>query len=444
MRPQGARYEPLSQERVIEAAPARGRIRVLAFFVGALFLVLAARASQLSVAGNPVPPQRQISTAAQQARGDLTDRTGALLATNIRAYTLTAQPALVWDAAGTAAALKELFSDLDLTATERRLRESNRQLVYIRRGLTPRQRMQVMDSGLAGLGVEEEERRVYPMGSLAGHVLGYADRDMNALAGVERGLDADIREAGAHAGDVRLSIDARIQHAVEAELAAAARALNAQGGAAIVLNARTGETLALASWPSFDPNHAGEASIAARLNRAAAARYEMGSTFKPFMIAAALDERVTSLNEPFDLTAPFEVDGRAIRDTHVIEGRATLRDIIAQSSNIGAARLALRLGAARQRDYLSRLGLYRAARIELPESGAPIAPQRNDRLSVAILGYGHGLAVSTTALAGAFTVFANDGMRVEPTLRMRAAGARIERTPVFSQRSTRAVLGLMR
>jgi cell division protein FtsI (penicillin-binding protein 3) len=343
----------------------------------------------------------------------------------------------------TVRALRAIFPDLDRVATEERLREMDRRVVYLRRGLTPRQRAQVLDHGLAGLGFEEEERRVYPMGALAGHVLGYADRDMEGLAGVERGLDATIRRAGAAGETVRLSIDTRIQFPVEQSLADAARAVRARGGAAIVLDGRTGETLALASWPGIDPNRPANATASARINRAAAQRFEMGSTLKSFTVAMAIEEGLANEEEQFDL-APFTISGFLIQETHAIRSPALLRDIIAHSSNVGAARLALRLGSVRQRFYFERLGLLAPAAIELPESAAPIAPMRQDDLSVAVLGYGHGLAVSVTALAGAYAAFANDGERLAPTLVARGPRETPEAVRVFSQQTARILIQLMR
>ncbi len=432
------------RERVIEAAPARAGIRLQAFAVCGVFLILALRALVLSVSGDPVPPAAAAAPAPIVSRADLTDRTGALMAANVRGYTLIAEPANVWDADEAARALRTIFPELDANAVAARMRRTNRQVVYLRQGLSPRQRAQVLELGLAGVGFEQAERRVYPMGTLGAHALGYVGRDLAPLAGLERGLNARIEAAGRTGGAVRLSLDARIQYAVESELAAAARAHNATGAAAVVLDGRTGETLALASWPSFDPNRAGAANDNARLNRAVAARFEMGSTLKPFTVAMALEERLTSLDETFNLAAPFAVDGQPIRDLHPILGPARLREIIAQSSNIGAARLALRVGATRQHSYLSRLGLMAAAPIELAESAAPIAPARTDRLSVAILGYGHGLAITLTSLAGAYTVFTNDGARVAPTLLARAPGEPITRTRVFSPGVARSVVALMR
>lgn len=432
-------FEPPS-----EAAPARNRVRALALGIFLVLLLLAGRAVQLAFSGDPLAEPRASRSAAALPRADIVDRNGVLLATTVRAYALTATPARVWDAPQIADALRRVFPDLDRETTIRRLTDTSRRLVYLRRGLTAEQRTRVHELGLAGIGFETEHHREYPHGTLAAHTLGFTDVDLNALSGVERGLDADIRAGGAEGRAVRLSLDVRMQYALEEELDSAARAANATGGAAILLDARTGETLALASWPAFNPNEAGAAPSNARRDRVAGDLHELGSTIKPFTVAMALQEEVTRSGELFDLRAPFAVDNSTITDHDPVQGMATLGDILAHSSNVGAARLSVRLGGVRQRSYLERLGLTSAATLELGRNQAPIAPQARTRRDVAGLGFGYGLAATPAALAGAYTVFANDGARVAPTLRVRAPDAAIERTPVFSPEVTRQLLVYMR
>ncbi|MET0181817.1 MAG: penicillin-binding protein 2 [Caulobacterales bacterium] len=427
---------------VIEAAPARARIRVLAAAVLVVLTILGARAVQLSFAGDPTAPRAQRSGAAQPARADIVDRNGILLATTVRAFVLTAAPDRVWNARETAAALVRKFPDLDRAATERRLADRSRQLVYLRRGLTESQRQGVMSLGLGGIGFETEERRAYPNGALAGHALGYTSLDLNPLAGVERGMDRAIRASGED--PVRLSIDVRIQYAAEAELARAAQISQARGGAVVVMNARTGEVLAMASWPALDPNNPGEATRAQTRNRVSGERYEMGSTIKPFTAAMALELGLTNEGERFDLAQAFDVDGHSIVDHERTPPSSGVREILVHSSNKGAAMLALRVGRQRQRTYLERLGLLRASPLQLAENAAPIAPRMQSRLDVATLGFGYGLATSPAALAGAYTVFANGGAYVRPTLLAYKDGDPIERAPVFSPDTTRRVISMMR
>ncbi|MFT3729486.1 MAG: penicillin-binding protein 2 [Terricaulis sp.] len=427
-----------------EAALARNRIRFLAIGMLVLLLLLAGRAVQLAFSGDPLAEPHRSAVVASTSRADIVDRNGVLLATTVRAYTLTAEPDLVWKAPETADALRQLFPELDRATLIRKLSDQGRRLVFLRRSLTPGQREAVMALGLGGIGFADEERRVYPQGQLAAQALGFTDVDLKPLAGVERGLDDAIRSAGEEGRPVRLSIDVRIQYALESELDAAARATHATGGSAILLDGRTGETLALASWPTFDPNRAGDSQRDDRRDRVAGDLHELGSTIKPFTVAMALQEQRTSPAEVFDLSQPFDVDGSVITDEHTILGPATLREILARSSNIGAARLALRLGEARQTSYLQRLGLLSAASLELGRNQAPLAPAINTRRDLAGRGFGYNLAATQAALAGAYTVFVNNGTRVPPTLVPRNAGDRIVRTQVFTPAVTRQLLLYMR
>lgn len=444
MRPFGptAAYAPdaVEIEPGLEAAPARNRVRFLAIGVLTVFLLLCGRAVQLAFSGDPLATPRA-SAVSRVARADIVDRNGVLLATTVRAFALTATPERVRNPRETTSALMRVFPELDRATLERRLGDRSRRLVYLRRSLTPDDRTRVMALGLAGIGFEQQDRRTYPNAELAAQTLGFTDVDLNPLAGVERGLDEQIRRAGAQGQPVRLSIDVRIQHAMEVELAAAARATGVDGGAAILLDGRSGETLALASWPSFDPNLAGQAPEAARRDRVAGDVHELGSTMKPFTVAMALQERLTSSGELFDLS-PFEIDGSRIEDHEPVTGYASLREILARSSNIGAARLALRIGGQRQRAYLERLGLTAPATLEVGRNQAPLAPRAGTRRDIAGLGFGYGLAATPVALAGAYTVFVNQGARVQPTLLLREREP--TRTMVFQPQVMRQLLLYMR
>lgn len=446
MRPLGLTYarDTQRQDDPREAAPARGRVRLLAIGIFAVLTLLAGRAVQLAFSGDPLAEPHRTAAAAPIARADIVDRNGVLLATTVRAFALAATPERVWNPEETARVLRGVFPELDTDTLVRRLSDSSRQLVYLRRGLTPAQRDQVQALGLAGISFEAEDRRVYPQGALAAHALGFTDIDLNPLSGVERGLDAQIREAGAAGRNVRLSLDVRIQYALETELDAAARAAGVTGAAAILLDGHTGETYALASWPRFDPNQAGSATDLQRVDRVAGGVYELGSTVKPFTVAMALQESVARPGEVFNLSTPLNVGGAPITDEHPIEGLAGLRDILSHSSNIGAAQLALRVGGARQVSYLNRLGLTQVATLEVGRNGEPIVPTLTARRDIAGRGFGYALAASPVALAGAYTVFTNNGARATPTLLALAPDAEIERAPVFSPEVTRQMLVYLR
>ncbi len=430
---------------LVEAAPARLRIRVVAIVLVTLFLLLGARAGQLAFmhADSAVNGAKKLAPAGQIVRADIVDRNGVLLATTIPAFTLIAEPKKVWEPADVARRLAKALPELDAAAVQARLEQTDRDVVFIKRDLTPRQKQQILDLGLPGIGFRDQVRRAYPQGEMAAHILGGVNAKGLGASGLESGLDAQIRRSGEAGTAVRLSLDVRVQNALERELAAAMRAANAQGAAGIVVDARSGEVLAIASAPTFDANTPPAPDAPVHLNRAVGAVYEMGSTLKPFTIAMALDAKLTQPNESFDLASPLTVDGLTIDDYHKLGRAAPLHEALAQSSNIMAATLALRLGPERQREGLRKLGLFERSELGAPESAKPLPPRGADRVTTAVLGYGHGMAVTIASLAEAYTVFGNEGARVPLTLVARPAGE-APRAKVFTKESTRAVLAMMR
>ena len=428
----------------VQAAPARGRIRILAVLLCLIFVVLAGRAVQLALAGDPEERAQSTASSTATARADIVDRNGELLATTVRTYALATRPDRVWNPEATANALMQVFPDLDRATLLRRLTDTSRRSIYLRRGLTPEDRATVLELGLAGLEFFPEERRYYPHGELAAHALGFTDPDLKALGGIELGLDAQIRDLGARGAPLRLSLDLRLQHIVYEELNAAARTHNASGGSAIMLDGRTGEVLALASWPNFDPNNAGAANQNELRDRVGGDVHELGSAIKPFTIAMALDEGAVTPSTRVNLSSPFDLPGPVLEDHENIPSPASLQDIIAHSSNIGAAHIALRVGADAQRRWLERLGLLSSSPLQSGRRQAPIAPAPQSPRDIAGLGFGYGLAATPAALAGAYTVFANEGARAPVTLIAREPDAEIRYENVFSRDTTARVIGYMR
>ncbi len=428
----------------LEAAPARNRVRFLAIGIFAVLLLLSGRAVQLAFSGDPLAEARNPNASAPLSRADIVDRNGVLLATTVRAWALTAEPARVRNVVETADVLMQHFSDLEREPLLRRLGNTEQTTVFLSRGLSEEQRDRAVALRLPGIGTQAEHHRDYPQGSLAAHVIGFTGIDLNPQGGVELGLDEQIRTAGEEGRPIRLSLDVRMQYALETELDVAARASRATGGSAILLDGRTGETLALASWPTFDPNHIGRSSENARRDRVAGDLHELGSTIKPFTVAMALQEDLTTSGELFDVSHPLELDNTLIEDHEPIDGYATLRSILARSSNIGAARLALRIGGARQRAYFERLGLTSPTTLQTGRRQAPIAPLAQTRRDVAGLGFGYGLATTQATLAGAYTVFANNGARVAPTILALGPDAEVTRTEIFTPTVTRQVMVYLR
>ncbi len=414
------------------------RLSALAALFLAVFGGLGLRAALLSAAPPPVQSADALPTEHTVRRGDLVDRNGEILATSLESYSLYADPYRIWDAEETARRLAEALPRLDAEALAARLQE-NRRFVWVRRGLSPRQRQAVFELGLPGLNFRREPRRVYPRGRLAAHALGFATIDGEGAAGAERAFD-DALQAGE---TVALSLDLRVQYALEEALDAAQRRFRSRAALGLVSDVRTGEVLAMASLPNFDPNQPNEADADARLNRAAAAVYELGSIFKTFTVAMALDAGIAELNGVLPTS-----QGLTLGDMELVDhGRArdlSVAQVFVRSSNVGAALLALELGEERQRAYLERLGLLSRAPVEIAESAAPLLPSRWNETERATLAYGHGIAVSPLAFMAAFGAVANGGAYVAPTMLRASSDAPVPTRRTVSEQTSAAMMRLLR
>jgi cell division protein FtsI (penicillin-binding protein 3) len=357
------------------------------------------------------------------ARSDIVDRNGVLLATNLPTASLYADPKRVMDARETADELAAVLPGVSHAELLSKL-TSARRFVWLKRNLTPRQQVAINRLGLPGVGFQREERRTYPLGSLFAHVAGFADIDNRGIAGVEKSFDDVLRAPPrGPAEPLRLSLDARVQHALREELRAGMTEFSAIGAAGVVLDVNTGELLAMSSLPDFDPNHLGPGDGEARFNRATLGAYEMGSTFKVFNTAMALDSGIAGLADKYDASAPLRVARFVIRDYKPKNRWLTVSEIFAYSSNIGSAKMALDVGTEAQRDYLARFGLLRPADIELPEVAAPIVPSPWREINTMTIAFGHGVAVSPLQLSSAVASVVNGGVYHPATLIKRTGGA---------------------
>ena len=391
------------------------RTRLVSISLLAVFCAIAIKG--LTVALNGPAATATIATRFEEAprRADIVDRNGDLLATSVTVYSVFADPRAIGDAELIANELATVLPDLDVETITARLSNNERAFAWIERGVTPRQRQAVFALGLEGIGFREETRRAYPRGTLAGHVLGYAGADGQGLGGIEYALDDRLTRDQT---PLALSIDANIQFSLEAELSAAVGEYDAEAGAGIVMAAQSGEVLGMASWPPLDPHKATDlrADDPALLDRSSGAVYELGSIFKPLTVAGALDAGAIRPSDKFDVREPITIRGRKINDDHPIIGRPTAFEIIADSSNIGTVKIAWQLGSRRQQEFFSSLGLFSRSTIELTGSARPLLPESFDDLYSATASYGHGIAVSPIAFAGAFASLANAGETVSPTL----------------------------
>jgi cell division protein FtsI (penicillin-binding protein 3) len=272
-------------------------------------------------------------------------------------------------------------------------------------------------------------------------VLGYTDVDGRGQAGIEAFFDERLSRSGR---PLTLSLDSRVQHLLGEEISAAMKTFRAIGAAGIVLDARSGEILAMASLPDFDPEVRGDPGEDERFNRAAQGVYELGSVFKIFTTALALDSHTVTLRDGYDTSKPLRAARFTIRDYKPKNRWLSVPEIFIYSSNIGTARMAMDTGTAAQRAFLSDLGLTYPAPLELPEIAAPMLPRSWGEISTMTISYGHGLSVSPVQLASAVAAIVNSGQHHAPTLLAREPGASSAPRQVIDPKTSRTMRRLMR
>jgi len=427
---------------------ARLRIVVVLFMFVLMYGAIGAKLATLSLMSDaPEIPEMRASSGEMSmvSRADIVDRNGTVLATSLPTVSLCADARRVLDSAEAIEKLKEVLPGLDTPRLTKEL-EGSKRCAPIRRHLTPRQYYAINKLGIAGLEFSPDETRVYPVGRLTAHVLGYTDIDSKGIAGIEKSMNTQLQRSPQ---PVELALDLRLQTIVQRELRRAIEEFRAQGAAGVIMDASSGEILSLVSLPDFDPQIAGEADDNAKFNRATLGVYEMGSTFKVFTTALALESGLIKPSDRFDTTHPLEVGGRTIRDFHPSQKPLSVAEIFMESSNIGAAKMADKLGSGRQRAFLGRLGLMEKVPLELPEVGAPLVPAAANwnNATTMTVAFGHGIAVNAVQITAAIANIINAGIPVRPTLMKhpRPPGApENEKDRIVSARTTAQMRALMR
>jgi cell division protein FtsI (penicillin-binding protein 3) len=413
------------------------------------FMAIGAQLVRLALAGLTDSSISLSETVAQSyARPDIVDRNGRLLATDVVAYSLFADPARVLDRDEVIEKLAVVFPDLDRNALRRDLSDRDRRFVWVRRGLPPRTAQAVHDLGLPGLDFRRELRRAYPGGNLAGHVLGYVNIDNKGVSGIERyvddivGVEAVQSATRAERPPVRLSLDIGVQHAVEAELADAVKRYEAQGAAGIVLDVDTGEIVASASLPEVDPARPNMDS--ARADKISGSTFELGSVFKTLTIAMAIDQVLATPETIVDVRKELKSGGFTIKDLHPLRRPLTVAEIFLHSSNVGAAMLALQAGPDRFQAFLRHMQLTDAIKTEAGNVSPPQLPPRWGETETITASYGHGIALAPLQFAAAASAVVNGGRKVTPTYIKRPFDSGVADIPLMSASTSTKMRDLMR
>ncbi len=387
--------------------------------------------------GDPLIPER----------GDIVDRNGVPLARTIDAWAIAVHPnKLVSDPNELAVKLAELMPERS-AADYLQILKSGKTFAYLSRRAMPELIGAVNALGEPGIVFDREPDRLYPNLGLAAHVLGYTDLDGHGAAGIERAFDQRLRQRDMRGTPVQLSMDARVQQALEAELGAAMAKFSAIGAAGVVMDIKTGEVLAMTSLPELNPNAPGRGSMEARFNRATLGVYELGSTFKPFTVAMAMDDgHVKSLGQMYDCPKGVKVGNHTIGDTHPFGRPCSVAEIMKESSNVGTAKIAAQLGSARQQAYLRKMGFLEKVSIELMERGRTLTPGANwGEAATMTVGFGHGIAVTPLHLASGYATLLNGGIWRPATMLKRGPGNPVPQgRRVFSEDTSYKMRALLR
>ncbi|MDB6175936.1 penicillin-binding protein 2 [Paracoccus sp. Z330] len=436
---------------------AEGRLVLMSACFVMAFVTVGVRMGALASSEPSEPRAQVLSAQIISQRADITDRRGRVLATNLLTHSVYAHPHQMVDPVGAARGLAAIFPDLD---QDRLIRDftGSRKFMWIKRKVSPEQMQAVHDIGEPGLLFGPREMRIYPNGRIASHILGgsgfgqegVSSAEVLGIAGVEKAFDNWLRDPSNDGAPLALSIDLTAQSAMEEVLDSGMKLMNAKGAAGILLEIETGEVVAMASLPDFDPNNRprpllkGDPSDSPLFNRAVQGQYELGSTFKIFPVAQAMDLKLINPNTGINSASPMKIGKYLIHDFHNYGKQLSATDVIVKSSNVGTVRIAQMLGVERQKDFLEKLGLFKPTTIEMVEAptGKPLVPSRWPAVTSATVSFGHGLAASPLHLAAAYATIGNKGKTVTPTLihgRKRAEGEQI-----LSPRAAELSIGMLR
>ena len=384
---------------------------------GGIILIIALRLIYLAAFGDHAGRKGGLADFTPE-RGDIVDRDGQALARTIDAWTIGLHPSkIIGNKLDLARKLAELMPEKDAASYLQMLR-SDRSFYYLRRRAPPDLVAAINRLGEPGLALEREPDRLYPQTTLAAHVIGYTDIDGKGNAGIERAFDERLRDPELRGQPIVLSISSKVQQALEHELGDAMAKFSAIGAAGVVMDIHTGEVLAMTSLPQLNPNAAGRGTPEARFNRATLGVYELGSTFKPFTVAMAMDSGIIkSFGQLYNCPNALHVAGRTITDTHPFGRACSVAEIMKESSNIGTAQIADQIGPTRQKEFLRKMGFLNKVEIELRERGRTLTPGANwNQIETMTVGYGHGIAVTPLHLATGYATLFNGGIYRPATL----------------------------
>jgi len=408
------------------------RLRLVVLGFALCFAIISGRLIELSIVrGLYGDPKNGTSREARLPRPDIVDRNGMLLATDVKVFSLFANPRKIIDVDEAVELLTAVLPDLDVKKLYKVLGNRKRAFVWLKREISPSKRAEVHNQGIPGVGFRKETLRIYPNGNLGAHVLGYVDVDSRGIAGIEKYLDDQGALYTASLADpvnraafpAHLALDGRVQHAMSDEIAKAIVHFKAEAGSGVVMNIHTGEIIAMVSLPDYNPNEPKSAQKAKSINRVTTGVYELGSVIKGVTFAMAFEAGVMTMNSRYDARLPLRIGRSVINDFHAEKRILTVPEVFLFSSNIGTARMALDVGEAGHQAFLRKAGFFDRLVAELPEAAAPIIPKKWGKLTTVTAAFGHGFAIQPLQGITATAALLNGGKLIPPTFLKRGREA---------------------
>jgi cell division protein FtsI (penicillin-binding protein 3) len=419
---------PFEGTRKKSSSQARSRVAIVIISFTAVYCVIGGRLVQYGLAKPDTVSSIGRADNLMASRPDILDRNGEILATDIRTVSLYAEPHKIVDADEAVEQLSTVLPNLNVADIYNKLKSKSR-FQWLRRQLTPKQQSEILALGIPGIGFRPEKRRFYPGGATASHIVGHVNVDNRGIAGMERWIDnqglADLAAIGmtsdAKIEPVKLSIDLRVQNILRDVVVDAMENFKSIAAGGVVMDVKTGEILAMVSYPDYDPNKPADGAKEGWMNRMSNGTFEMGSTFKSFTTAMALDSGKVTLKDSFDARFPIRIGGFTIKDFHGKHRVLTVPEIFQYSSNIGTAKMADIVGIAGHKEFLTRIGLLSKMQTELPEVKTPSQPREWKKINSITISFGHGVSTTPLQTAVAGAALLNVGHLIEPTFLPRTA-----------------------
>ena len=426
------------ENKKINRIQIRIKFLFLCFFLG--FSILSAKLFYLASMSFDPNNERQKQITQKSERPHIYDRNDNLVALNIDISSVAIRPDILSN--------KDDVIDRILSAVPSFYREdlenkilNDKKFVWLKRGVTPKERERIHNLGIPGIQFIEETKRFYSAANTLSNVIGYVNIDNKGQTGIEKYIDQNLNKEMTE--DIHLSIDLEVSHAIRDELLKSMRKYSAKGAASVLMNVNTGEVISMTSLPDFDPHYPKDALKPENINRVTKAVYEIGSTFKAFTAAMALDSGVVDLDTIYDATNPIKIGRHSISDFHAKNRKLTVEEIFIYSSNIGSAKMALDFGVEYHKSFLKKLGFMDQISSELPDPSKNIIPPNWKEINTMTISFGHGIAITPLHAAVAGASLVNGGRLIHPTFLKKNTNETIDYTQVIDPTTSDKLKKLM-